>query len=345
MAGTFGTGQLRAALTGFVGLAVVGMTGCDQPAVSTGAAAVTAADSLLAAIEERILAEPDAPEGYLERARWQVSQGRPARAMEDLDLALRADSAHAPAWELKAALFYESRNFEACIAALDDCIRLAPEATGCLERRAEMAIHLKQYEQAFGFLNAALKQNDQLHECYWMKGRIYEETGANDKALSSYQTAVEVKPDFYEGFVSLGLFCARQKNPLAEEYYRSAVELRPRFIEARYNLAMYLQESAQYPAALQAYREILDIDGQNASAAFNQGFIFLEYMQAYDSAAHWFSEAIRLLPHYHQAYYNRGLARESLGKPQEALSDYDEALRIEPTFTPAALAKSRVLGE
>jgi tetratricopeptide (TPR) repeat protein len=89
----------------------------------------------------------------------------------------------------------------------------------------------------------------------------------------------------------------------------------------------------------------LDIDPNNASAAFNQGFIFLEYLQTYDSAAHWFSEAIRLLPHYYQAHYNRGLAHESMGRKNEALQDYNEALRYEPTFTAAALAKSRVLGE
>ncbi|MEY5043461.1 MAG: hypothetical protein RJA19_688 [Bacteroidota bacterium] len=331
-----------------IALGVLGAAGgCGTGGSDSGAVGqnLSPADSLLAAIEARILANPNDPAVYLERAEWQMAQGKPARAMEDLDLSLRADSTFAPAWELKSQLFYESSNFEACIAALDDCIRLAPNSTACLERRAEMAIHLKQYEQAFGYLNAALKINDQLHECYWMKGRIYEETGADEKALSSYQTAVEVKPDFYEGFVSLGLFCAQQKNPLAEEYYRSALELKPRFVEARYNLAMYLQESGQYPEALQAYKEILDIDPNNASAAFNQGFIFLEYLQTYDSAAHWFSEAIRLLPHYYQAHYNRGLAHESMGRKNEALQDYNEALRYEPTFTAAALAKSRVLGE
>ena len=52
----------------------------------------------------------------------------------------------------------------------------------------------------------------------------------------------------------------------------------------------------------------------NASAAFNKGFVYLEYLAQYDSAETWFDEAIARLPYYHQAHYNRGLAIESQGK-------------------------------
>lgn len=297
----------------------------------------------LEALNNRILSEPNRPDGYAERALMRLDEGDAEGALSDLELALKADSVYEEALELRAEILYQMQAFEASMSALDICIERIPTNTACLLRRAEIDIHLGQFERAFDRLNDALRTDGQLHEAYWMKGKIYEATGALEKAQSSYQTAVEVNPQFFDGYITLGVFLAKQNNSLAEEYYRSAQELRPGAIEPIYNLALWLQENARYNEALALYRQMLSIDPNNATASFNQGYIHLEYLQAYDSASHWFGEAIKRLPYYHQAFYNRGLARESLGDTDAALSDYNEALRIKPDYEFAALAKGRVL--
>ena len=119
--------------------------------------------------------------------------------------------------------------------------------------------------------------------------------------------------------------------------------------EALYDEAIFLQEHAgrdtsRYGAALDLYDRILVLDSANASAAFNKGFVYLEYLADYGNAERWFDEAIARLPRYHQAHYNRGLAIESQGRSAEALEAYDAALAIDPAYTPAAIAKGRVLG-
>jgi len=115
-----------------------------------------------------------------------------------------------------------------------------------------------------------------------------------------------------------------------------------------YDEAVYLQEhgdteGARYASALALYDRILALDPNNASAAFNKGYVHLEYLNQYDSAAFWFEAAIERLPYYHQAHYNKGLALESLGQNEEALAAYNDALNYAPAYTPAALAKGRVI--
>lgn len=313
---------------------------CSVPQTGTNAAPQgLSVDSLEAAI----IANPNTPEPYHARALYRTSQGNPQGAFEDWGLALKADSSFAPAWENRTDMLYRMQSMEACLEELNACVRLAPESTACLLRRAEFNIHLNQFERAFDDLNEALRVNDQLHEAYWMKGKIYASNGNAEKAISSYQTAVEVNPEFFDGFISLGLFLAEMQDPVAEEYYRSAIELRPQSVEARYNLAMFMQGSGRLDDALDTYRQILAIDSTNATASFNQGYIHLEYFANYDSAAFWFTEAIQRLPYYHQAFFNRGLARESMSDLSGAISDYSEALRIKPDYTVAALAKERAL--
>ena len=105
----------------------------------------------------------------------------------------------------------------------------------------------------------------------------------------------------------------------------------------------HYQENQHYEEALDLYTEIMEIDTGNASAAFNSGFIYLEYLQDYSQAEVWFTEAIERLPYYFQAFHNRGICRESMGDLNGALEDYNETLRLKPTYEPAAKMKSRVL--
>ena len=50
----------------------------------------------------------------------------------------------------------------------------------------------------------------------------------------------------------------------------------------------------------------------------------------YQAAISDYDEAIRLDPNDAIAYYNRGLAKSELGDLEAAISDYDEAIRLQP---------------
>lgn len=332
--------------TGLLALVFVGCGGPSQNGEERGAQ-VASADSSQH-WSDRIVESPSDPSRYVDRAGWHLRNGRISEGLQDLNLALKADSTHAPAWSAKADALYLTQAFDLCIEHLDACLEVSPDHIPCLLRRAEMHTHLRQYPEAFEKLNAALRQQPLNHEAYWMKGMIYREQGNATNAKSSFQTAVEVNPNFFDGFIALGLMYAADQDTLAISFLETAKELRPRSVEARYNLAYCLQEhkptKRRYLDRAKAeYRAIVRIDPVNATAPFNQGYIHLEYLQEYDSAVHYFSKAIDALPYYHQAFFNRGLSYESLGETVQAELDYREALRIKPDYTAAALALERVL--
>jgi tetratricopeptide (TPR) repeat protein len=333
----------------FIGAFAILLWSCgtvDSPTRPTSTtASPDTSGQMLEAFDAAILERPNDPLAYHNRAVWKLDRSNPQGAFDDWDLALRADSGFALAWEEQAKMLFQMQKFEACLEKLDGCLMHAPGSSACLLKRAEFAIHLQQFENAFEYLNDALRLNNQEHEAYWMKGKIYAMTGADEKALSSYQTAIEVNPEFFEGFITLGMFLAEKSDPMAEEYYRSAMELNSMAVEPMYNLAIFYQNQQRLDDALDLYRQILALDPENATASFNQGYIHLEYRAQYDSAVYWFSEAIVRLPYYHQAFFNRGLAYESLGMQTEAIADYGQALRIKPDYTAAARAKERALLE
>jgi len=296
----------------------------------------------------RILESPGDANRYAARAEFHLRRGETGQAVEDYALALQVDSNRLEDRQTLGDLRFDVRDFEGAVREWEAALRVDPDYPPALLSLARVDLLLRSYESALQRMNQALRVDDRLDEAYFLKGRLYLETRDTVKAVSSFQTAAEVNPQRYDAFIQLGLLYAGAGNDLALEYFRTARSLRPNSIEALYDEAIYLQESGltnpeRYAQALGLYDRILELDSMNASAAFNKGFVYLEYRAQYDSAEHWFDEAIARLPYYHQAHYNRGLAIESQGRTEEALEAYDAALTLDPTYTPAAIAKGRIL--
>ena len=55
-----------------------------------------------------------------------------------------------------------------------------------------------------------------------------------------------------------------------------------------------------------------------------------------------FDEALKIKPDVHQAWYNRGNALRNLGRLEEAIAFYDQALEIKPDLHQAWYNKARV---
>ena len=71
-------------------------------------------------------------------------------------------------------------------------------------------------------------------------------------------------------------------------------------------------------------------------AYVNRGAALLNLEKPQDAMTE-FDKAIKLgLDKVHLAYYNRGLAREKLNDPKGAYADYKKALELQPDFTLAA---------
>lgn len=55
----------------------------------------------------------------------------------------------------------------------------------------------------------------------------------------------------------------------------------------------------------------------------------------YEEAISSYNEALKIKPDNHEAWNKRGLALENLGRIEEAMSSYDEALKIKPNYDDA----------
>ena len=304
--------------------------------------------SRLDSVNQLLLENPNSVDLFLERAELFMLMDSLDIAVKDINRALRIDSTSAQAHHDRGEIHYFKRDIDLALKEFDVCIEYDPDHCPCLLKKAEIQMLLRQYEEALTLINSALRVDEFQPEAYYMKGLLYKEAGDTNLAVSSYITATELDPMFYDAYIQVGLLYAIAHSDLALEYYTSALDIAPNSVEAMYAKGVYLQDNAQGRAdrlreALEVYDDIQMVDTAFAAAPYNQGYIYLEYLADYDSAATKFGIAIEKYPMYFQAFYNRGLCFESLDQLQRALNDYNKALHMKPDYTPAAIAKSRVL--
>jgi tetratricopeptide (TPR) repeat protein len=190
------------------------------------------------------------------------------------------------------------------------------------------------FENAFKFINKALKINPRFRDGYLLKGSIYRILGNNKLMKSSYETAIQQDPKFYEAYLMLGAIYQQENDKLCIEYFTTASQLKPREIEAKYSLAYAKQHFGKEDDAAQMYREMAkDTSDYYASQAWFQ----LGHMKQFrfgdiDSAKFFYIKAIQVEPRFFEAYHNLGICYDREGDKTAALKSFGKALKYSPEF-------------
>jgi len=154
----------------------------------------------------------------------------------------------------------------------------------------------RDFEKSFQYINTALRIDTRYRDAYVMKGTNYLVLGNRKLAKSSYETAVQQDPTFYEAYLALSYLYSEDNDPIAVEYFKTATELKPTSVDALYGVAYSLQQQRKFDESLAAYRHLLEVKPKYYLALFNQGYIKQFEQNQIDSAVHYYDLAIQLQP-------------------------------------------------
>lgn len=197
-------------------------------------------------------------------------------------------------------------------------------------------------DEAFQLINRALRINKNYRDAYVLKGSIYLKTGNTKLAKSSYQTAIDQDPKFYEAYLALGDLYMAEKDPLALQYYQSAVDLHPTSIDAMYALAYCYQQLGKSEEALEEYRAMVKREPSFAMSYFQQGWIKQFQQDEIDSAQFFYESALQREPQFVEAWHNLGMIYEKKHNTSLALQSYGKALKYDPDFELSRKAADRL---
>lgn len=192
----------------------------------------------------------------------------------------------------------------------------------------------RDFEKSFNYINKALMIDRHYRNAYVLKGSNFMQMGDKKKAISSYETAVQQDPKFYEAYFFLAQIYEQDGNPQCVDYYQNAYELRPKSREIRYNLAYAKQTYNDINGAVDLYRKMTKdtIDFYVNRGYFHQGYIKQFYVNDVDSAIFFYKKALKAEPRHVESWHNLGVCYDTEGDKTQALKHFAKALKYNPEF-------------
>lgn len=295
----------------------------------------------ISAFTRRIEENPKVAVNYYNRGVALHKLKQDSLAINDFKRAITLDSTKGEYMSAIGDILFEHKDLTGSIGWLERALQLNQSDVKAHLKLAKAMIFTEQYPKAFAEVNTVLRNDAFNPEGYFLKGIIYKELKDTGKAISSFQTCINVAPDYREAMIQLGLLYNAKDNPMGARYLDNAFRLDTTDLMPLYAKAMHLQNKEIYEPAKEQYHDIIRRDPQYADALFAMGFILLQ-QDSLEKARRQFDLVTKVEPNNAKAYYNRGLCSEMLNRKAEAANDYEQALTFNQNMAQAKEGLKRV---
>lgn len=295
-------------------------------------------------LDQKLAAHPDSVPLLIEKGNILMDSLAFDRALTFGAKAFRLDSTNVEARVLYAECLINKPNRSAddifrAFTMYQNLVKKAPKNVAALVGLANTLVLLNDHDNAFKFINKALRIDKTYRDAYILKGTIYKLENNIKLAISSYETAVQQDPNYYMSYLLLGSLYEYENNPLCLEKYTTAYQLQPKNVEVIYALAYAKEKFGQEASAQRLYRKMTKVDSTFADGYFHLGYLAQFHYNQPDSAMYYYKKATKVNAQHLPSYHNMGLLYEDRNDLSNALFSYAKALKIDSTYQ---LSKDRV---
>jgi tetratricopeptide (TPR) repeat protein len=108
-------------------------------------------------------------------------------------------------------------------------------------------------------------------------GSAYRAKDDVNKAMESYQKAVEINPNFADAYLGLAaVYFLDEKVDEAIKYFKKAIEINPKHVAAYYNLGTMHEYIGQIDEAIASFEKIVEIDPNLEGVYITLGDLYSE---------------------------------------------------------------------
>jgi superkiller protein 3 len=208
-------------------------------------------------------------------------------------------------------------------------VRLRPDSASAHYALGKVLDERQMIREAAREFQATVRLDPQNSSAYYELGYALKNLGQFEESERAFRQALRIQPVYAEAHYGLGVLAEmRHRIPTAIQEYRQAVAEWPRFLMAWKRLPGLLAETKQYDAAIEAGEQAVELAPDD-----NETHDVLGY--AYDLSHHRkeavseFDEAIRINSRDAMAHEDRGDTLDELGKTAEARQEWQKVLTLD----------------
>lgn len=200
----------------------------------------------------------------------------------------------------------------------------------------------KEHENALRFFQRALQLDPTLPYAFTLCGHEYFANEDFEKGLTCYRNAIRLNPLHYNAWFGSGhIYYRQEKYGMAEYHFRRANHINKRSSVLKCYLGMALYKVKRFAECLQMLKASVDEDPRNPLARFEHASILFS-LGEYEDAVRELTLLHNIAPKEASVLFQKGRVLKKLGRVQEALICFSEALDLQPPSVDTNLIKSAI---
>ena len=288
-------------------------------------------DPVLKAMTEEIHKNPTNAVLFVERGDALRKMKLDSLALKDYKKATTLDSNKASYYSLVGDMLFEHKDLDGSVQWLQKAILKDPNDKKARLKIAKMFLYIGKDNDALAQIEIVMRADAFNPEAYFLKGMVYKDKKDTAKALSSFQTAVQVSPDYKDAIVQLGMIYSARKDSLALRYLDNAFKVDSSDVFPIFARGVFYQDQNDFVHAKEEYKRCIFKNRHYVDAYFNMGYILMQQDSVAKSMRQ-YQMAIEVDPRNPTAYFDRGVCMEALDSVKQAIEDYRHALILDPGY-------------
>ena len=288
-------------------------------------------DPRLKKLTEKITNTPGDAALYFQRGNLLHKMQFDSLALKDYRRATTLDTGKAEYYSAIGSLLFDNRDLTGSVDWFQKAIARDPNDKRAHLKIAKLFLYTRDYPKAFAEINIVLRKNVYDPEAYFLKGMLYKDMKDTAKAISTFQTAVQVAPDFRDAVLQLGIMYSAKNDPLALRYFDNAFKMDTTDVFPIFARGTYYQQNKDYVSAKQEYKRCILRDRHFADAYFNMGYLLMQD-DSLEKAWRQYDYVTKIDPANPTGYYNRGVCSEMMDSMKSAVADYHRAASLDTGY-------------
>jgi tetratricopeptide (TPR) repeat protein len=220
-------------------------------------------------------------------------------------------------------------------------VALKPDYVQALGNLALTYTELNRPDEALTTFRRALTLDDRNAKTHYALANLLRgRSGGLPEAIRHYETALRLKPDYFEAMVNLGIaYIENGDTPRAIAWYQGSLKADPGNVRIMNNLGNALRSVGRSAEAHDLFLKALALAPQYAEAHVNCGAMYRDLGRFAEAEAEC-HRALALNPKLVAAKVNLATLYQDQRRHEEALATFDEALAAAPDLPEAQWNKS-----
>ena len=229
--------------------------------------------------------------------------------------------------------FLKEGNLQKSMEYVERALSIKPDLPRLLRLKGDILYKTGRNGEAEQWYRKALEKDPKDFKSWLSLSKALKEQGKSDEALIAMDRATEIRPNDYALWLEKGLMLY-EKGMYDEALlsFTKATEINPDGKEAWNDRGLVLKKLGKFEEAVNSFNRAIQLDGGFWDALLNKALLLHEKGEISDAIIIY--DRIIKIRRDAKVICQKGFALEEIGRTDEAVKMFEEALTIDPKLTP-----------